>query len=60
FFVIPTDTPQFFPSTVALTALFETIVAFVVAEAAADAVSNIERFHKRRYELGVYWKEEPR
>ncbi|PBC04140.1 silent information regulator protein Sir2 [Mesorhizobium sp. WSM3860] len=59
-FVIPTDTPQFFPSTVALTALFETIVAFVVAEAAADAVSNIERFHKRRYELGVYWKEEPR
>jgi len=59
-FVIPTDTPQFFPSTVALTALFETIMAFVVAEAEADAISNIERFHQRRHELGVYWKEEQR
>lgn len=58
-FVIPTDTPQFFPSIVALTAFFETLLAFVVAEAKADAVGDIERFHQRRHELGVYWKEEP-
>lgn len=59
-FVIPTNTPQFFPSTVAVTALFETIMAFVVAEAESDAVNNIERFHQRRDELGVYWKDEQR
>lgn len=59
-FVVPTDTPQFFPSTVALTALFETILAFVVAEAGVDAINNIERFHRRRSELGVYWNEDSR
>ncbi|MEI9424098.1 MurR/RpiR family transcriptional regulator [Mesorhizobium sp. Cs1299R1N1] len=57
-FVVPTETPQFFPSTVALTALFETIMAFVVAEAKPDVISNIERFHQRRHEFGIYWKEE--
>ncbi|MER9008110.1 MurR/RpiR family transcriptional regulator [Mesorhizobium sp. M0862] len=59
-FVIPTNTPQFFPSTVAVTALFETIMAFVVAEAETDAVHNIERFHQRRHDLGIYWKDEQR
>ncbi|MEP4859016.1 MAG: SIS domain-containing protein, partial [Alphaproteobacteria bacterium] len=59
-FVVPMDTPQFFTSTVALTALLETIMAFVVAEAGPEAVSNIERFHRRRHELGIYWSEEPR
>lgn len=59
-FVVPMDTPQFFTSTVALSALLETIMAFVVAEAGPEAVSNIERFHRRRHELGIYWSEDKR
>ena len=56
-FVIPTDTPQFFTSTVAVAAFLETLVAFVVADADKQAVSNIKRFHERRRELGIYWDE---
>lgn len=57
-FCVPTDTAQFFTSTVALSALFETLMAFVVADAPDAVVANIERFHRRREEIGVYWKEE--
>ena len=54
-FVVPTGTPQFFPSTVAAAALLETLVAFVVADADKAVIANIDRFHRRRYDLGVYW-----
>jgi len=57
-FVIPTETPQFFTSTVALAAFLETLMAFVVADADKAAIANIERFHERRQALGVYWNEE--
>ena len=57
-FVVPTDTPQFFTSTVAALALLETLMAFVVADADPEVIANIERFHERRAELGVYWQEE--
>ncbi|MER9007995.1 MurR/RpiR family transcriptional regulator [Mesorhizobium sp. M0862] len=53
-FVVPMDSPQFFTSTVALSALFETIMAFVIAEAGPEAVSNIERFHQRRHQIDIY------
>ena len=56
-FVIPTDTPQFFTSTVAVAAFLETLIAFVVADADDRAVANIKRFHERRRELGIYWDE---
>lgn len=56
-FVVPTETPQFFTSTVAAAALLETIVAFVVADADPKVIANIDRFHRRRHELGVYWRE---
>jgi len=56
-FVIPTDTPQFFTSTVAAAALLETIAAFVVADADPRVIANIDRFHRRRHELGIYWRE---
>ena len=59
-FVIPTDTPQFFTSTVAAAALLETIMAFVVADADPRVIANIERFHRRRHDLGVYWRDEDR
>jgi len=57
-FVVPTETPQFFTSAVAAAALLEALMAFVVAEAGADIIANIERFHQRRHRLGVYWKQE--
>ncbi|MEQ8666749.1 MAG: MurR/RpiR family transcriptional regulator [Rhodospirillales bacterium] len=56
-FVIPTDTPQFFTSTVAVAAFLETLIAFVVADADKQAVANIKRYHERRRELGIYWDE---
>lgn len=57
-FVVPTVTPQFFTSTVALSAFLETLMAFVVADADAEVIANIERYHQRRHELGIYWSEE--
>ena len=56
-FVVPTDTPQFFSSIVALAALMETLMAFVIADADAQAIDNIAQFHERRHRLGVYWDE---
>ena len=58
-FVVSTGTPQFFPSTLGAAALLETLVAFMVADADRRVIANIDRFHRRRYDLGVYWKEEP-
>ena len=52
----PSETPQFFPSTLAAAALLETLASFIVADADKDVVSAIDRFHSRRYDLGVYWK----
>ncbi len=53
-FVLRTETPQFFPSTVAATAFMETLMAFVIAETGPSVVANIERFHERRHALGIY------
>lgn len=56
-FVIPTDTPQFFTSTVATAAFLETLMAFVIAAAGPHVVPNIDKFHQRRHDLGIYWDE---
>lgn len=53
-FVVPTETPQFFTSTIALQALLETLIAFVVAGADTNVARNIETFHERRHALGIY------
>jgi DNA-binding MurR/RpiR family transcriptional regulator len=53
-FVVPVGDSSFFLSTVALTALFEMLVAFVVAETGTTAVEAISEFHLRRYEFDVY------
>ncbi len=57
-FCVPTETAQFFTSTVALSALFETLVAFMIADAPDEVVASIDRFHRRRHEIGVYWGED--
>ncbi len=56
-FVVRSDTPQFFPSTVATMAFLETLMAFVIADASPDVIANIERFHTRRHALGIYQQE---
>ena len=54
---VHTDTPQFFPSTVATLALLETLVAFIVADADLGAIVQIQRVHERRHRLGIYTAE---
>ena len=53
-FVIEADTPQFFPSSVSVIALLETLMAFVIADAKPDVIANIDAFHARRHQLGIY------
>jgi DNA-binding MurR/RpiR family transcriptional regulator len=58
-FIVAADMPQFFASTVALSALLETLMAFIIADAEPQAVARIEDFHARRFALGVYWPDAP-
>ena len=53
-FLVPTESPQFFSSTFGTLALMETLMAFVVAEAGDEVVTNIRNFHQRRLALGLY------
>ena len=57
-FVLATDTSQFFPSSVSTIALLETLLSFVIAVASDEIVDRVERFHRRRHQLGIY-QEEP-
>ena len=59
-FVVQSETPQFFPSTVATVALLETLMAFVIADARPEVIASIERFHERRHDLGIYVSERRR
>ncbi len=56
-FVVQTESPQFFTSTIATLALLETLMAFVVADASPGVINNIRRFHERRVSLGIYLEE---
>jgi DNA-binding MurR/RpiR family transcriptional regulator len=53
-FVVPTNTPQFFISTIALHAFFEVLIAFIIAAAGEDAVASVEAYHTQRQALGIY------
>lgn len=57
-FVISTETPQFFPSSLSTIALLETLLSFVIAVASDEIVDRVEKFHHRRHQLGIY-QEEP-
>ncbi len=57
-FDVPVSGPQFFTSTVALTAFLETLMAFVIAAAPARAIEDIDRFHERRHRLGIYLEDQ--
>lgn len=53
-FVVPNDSPLPFSSSIAATALLETLLAFVVADAPDDVVSSIDAFHANRRAAGIY------
>lgn len=56
-FVVASDTPQFFPSSVSTIALLETLLSFVIAGASPEIIQRVEKFHARRHELGIYHDE---
>ncbi len=53
-FVVSSDTPQFFPSSVSTISLLETLLSFVIASASDEIPERVERFHARRHQLGIY------
>ena len=53
-FVISVDTPQFFPSSVSIIALLETLLSIVISVASDEIVERVDKFHKRRHQLGLY------
>jgi len=53
-FVVSVDTPQFFPSSVSIIALLETLLSFVISVASDEIVERVETFHRRRVQLGIY------
>ena len=57
-FVVAVDTPQFFPSSVSIIALLETLLSFVIAVASDEIVKRVETFHKRRHQLGLYHEDD--
>lgn len=57
-FVVAADTPQFFPSSVSTIAVLETLLSFVIAVSSEEIVERVEKFHKRRHQLGIY-QEDP-
>jgi DNA-binding MurR/RpiR family transcriptional regulator len=54
----PTTTPQFFPSMLAMIAILESLLAFIVSETDKDAVASIEEVHRSRTAAGVYWPDD--
>ena len=57
-FVVSVETPQFFPSSVSIIALLETLLSFVIAVASDEIPARVEKFHKRRHQLGLYYCED--
>lgn len=57
-FIVASDAPQFFPSSIATIAILETLLSFVIASASKDVVARVEKFHQRRHQLGIYYSEE--
>ncbi|SCZ60341.1 MurR/RpiR family transcriptional regulator [Epibacterium ulvae] len=56
-FQLSVETPQFFPSSVSIIALLETLLSFVIATSTDRVVERVEKFHQRRLQLGYYEEE---
>lgn len=55
--LVPVQSPSFFPSYVAVTALVEVLVGTVVARGAKSVVEKIDDLERCRREMGAYWKD---
>lgn len=55
--LVPVQSPSFFPSYVAVTALVEVLVGTVVARGAKSVVEKIDDLERCRREMGSYWKD---
>ena len=53
-FITHIDTSQFFPSSVSIIALLETLLSFVIAGASDEIVERVESFHEKRHDFGYY------
>jgi len=53
-FNLSVETPQFFPSSISIIALLETLLSIVVSVASEEIVDRVEKFHQRRHQLGLY------
>ena len=58
-FTVSVDTPQFFPSSVSIIALLETLLSFVIAVSTDEIVDRVQTFHSRRHALGLYHGDAP-
>jgi DNA-binding MurR/RpiR family transcriptional regulator len=56
YFIIPTESPQFFSSYVATLMLIETLVGMLVARAGASARQRIEDVERDNRQLGEFWE----
>jgi DNA-binding MurR/RpiR family transcriptional regulator len=56
FILVPTDSPQLFPSLIGILTVLETLTALLVARADKDVLARIEEFEKLRKSEGLYWK----
>ena len=53
-FITSSDTPNFFPSSIATVALLEALLSFVIAVSDEKIIDRVEKFHRRRHDLGIY------
>jgi len=53
-FTLTVNSPQFFPSSVSIIAVLETLLSLVIAVASDEIVDRVERFHQRRHDPGLY------
>ena len=54
--IVPTDSPQFFPSQSCVVTVLETLIAILVANGGEKAIRRIETIVEFRNEQGVYWQ----
>ena len=54
-FIVSPDSPQFFPSYIAVVLLIETMVGMLVGKAGKQAQDRIDALEKNNHRLGDYW-----
>lgn len=55
--LLPTATPQFFPSQVATIAVIETLIALIVSHGDKRVLQRIKDVERHRREAGIYWRD---